>query len=126
MLDDQVKERLRTLTVEVVLAVRAEYLATPGVNVLKHWDQLQNRLRSAARTTATPEEWVTSLCRSLRLPSLHSASCSAVADLVHVVTEKRCADGWLAMIDAEYGWIMALARLSAEKTREARAAKETA
>ena len=119
MLVEATRERLRTLTVEVLLQIRREYLGT-GASALKHWAQLQDRMRSAARTTTTPEEWATAMCRSLRLPALHSSTCSALMDLVHVVTEKKCATEWLDLIEREYGYLLALARLASEKAREQR------
>ncbi len=69
-IDEQAKERLRTLTVEVLLCYRAAYLKA-GASPLKHWDQLQDRMRSAARRSQTPEEWATALSRGLQLPSLN-------------------------------------------------------
>lgn len=120
MLSDAEKERLRTLTVEVLLAIRAEYLRTPGVNVLKHWEMLTTRMRGAARTTATPEEWATTLARKLLIPVLSSSASSSVVDLVHFVTEHRCAPEFLDLIDREHGYLIAMARLISEKRREAR------
>ena len=119
MLDDQQRERLRTLTVEVILAVRREYLAS-GANALTHWDQIQDRMRMATRTTTSPEEWATALCRSLRLPALHSVSCLALLDLANAVRDMKCAPSWLDQCEREYGWIIALARRSAEQARERR------
>ena len=46
-LGEDVKERLRTATVEVLLDVRAACLAA-GANPLEHWNQLQNRMLAAA------------------------------------------------------------------------------
>lgn len=126
MLNQQEKERLRTATVELLLVVRAAYLATPGANALKHWELLSNRLLSSARTSATPEEWSTQLCRSLQIQSLSSSACSALVDLVHIVTERNCASEWLQLLEKEQGYLMAQCRLIAEQRKEAReAAKET-
>lgn len=120
MLNEPAKERLRTLTVEAILAVRAVYLASPGANVLKHWSQLESRVRAAARTTSSPQEWQTKLCRDLQLPALNSAACQAFVDLAHEVTERACANDWLALVDDEVGYMMALARLAADARRDER------
>lgn len=123
-LDEAAKEKLRTLTVEVLLDVRAAYLKTPGCSVLKHWDQLQDRMRAAARTSASPEEWATALCRTLQLGAPSPANCRSLVDLVHEVTERQCRREWLDIVEREYGYLMALARKSAEARREAREQEE--
>lgn len=119
MLDEQQKERLRTLTVEVLLVLRSAYLKQHGSAVaLKHWEQLQNRAQSATRTSATPEEWVNTVCKRLQIPALGSLGSSVTVDLVHYVTEHKCAPDWLALLDAELSYVMALTRLTCEKRRE--------
>lgn len=60
------------------------------------------------------------MARKLQLGTLSNSASSAVVDLVHVVTELKCADEWLALIDKEFGYIMALSRLISEKKKEAR------
>lgn len=120
MLDEKSKERLRTLTVEVLLALRAEYLRTPSANALKNWDLLQSRMRGAARTCATPEEWATTIARKLQIGAMSPSSARCLTDLVHVVTEQRCAAAWLDLVERETGYLMAMARLCAEQRKEAR------
>lgn len=119
------QERLRTLTVEVMLALRAAYLGSPGANALKHWDLLRTRLLSAVRTSQTPEEWVTSMCRRLQLPTLNSSASSAVADLADHVRERGNASDWLSLVEREHGYLMALTRRAAEQRREAREKEST-
>src|ERR1700734_1217422 len=126
-LDEKDKERLRTLTVEVMIELRSLYLRTYGSTVtLSHWEQLQNRMRSATRTTTGPEEWVTDLCRSLRLPAQGRLGSSATVDLVARIRERGCADEWLDLIDREWGYVMALVRMTAEQRKAAKAAEGTA
>jgi hypothetical protein len=125
VLDEKQKEKLRTLTVELLLELRASYLASPGANTLKHWDQLQERMRAAARTTASPEEWATKMRRDLNLPAPSSSGSKALVELVHAVTEKSARRDWLDMLDKEHGYLIALTRLSAEKRKEARDAVRT-
>lgn len=121
-LDEQAKERLRTQTVEVLLDLRAAYLATAGANPLKHWDQLQDRMRAAARTCASPEEWATKMARDLQLAAPNLSSSRSLLALVHEVTERRCARPWLDLIEREHGYLLAMARLSAEQRKAAREA----
>jgi hypothetical protein len=119
VIDAKARERLVTLTVEVLLALRAAYLRTGQANALKHWDILQNRARAAARTTASPEEWATKLQRDLQIASLSSSASSVVVELVHEVTERNARGEWLDLIEREHGYLIALARLTAEKRKEA-------
>lgn len=121
MLDEKTLEKLRTLTVEVLLTVRAAYLAAGG-NPLKHYDQIENRMRSAARRSQTPEEWTTALYRGLQLPAPSSSGSRALVDLAAFVAEQRCAVAWLDLIEREHGYLMAMMRLCAEQRREAPAA----
>lgn len=120
-IDEKGLEVLRTKTVEVLLEIRSAYLATPGANALKHWTLLQNRMRAAARTTATPEEWASSLCRGLQIQALGSAGARTLVELVHEVAERRCAPEWLDLVEREHTYLMALTRRVAEE----RAAKRS-
>lgn len=126
MLTEEQKERLRTSTVEVLLVARSAYLGTPGANALTHWELLGNRALAASRTSGTPEEWGTQLFRSLQVPSLLSSGCSAFVELVHVVTELKCAHQWLSLLEREHGYLMAQTRLIAEQRAEARREKANA
>jgi hypothetical protein len=117
--DEQQRERARTLTVEAVLEMRAAYLRTPACNALKHWDQLQDRMRAAARSTETPEEWLTSMTRSLSLGAPQANSSRSFRDLADFIREHRAAREWLDIIEREYGYIIAVARGVAEQRREA-------
>lgn len=118
-MDEPAKEKLRTLTVEVLLELRNAYLRD-GANPLKHWEQLQNRMRSASRRSRTPEEWATMIARGLQLRAFGSSGSQALIDLVAVVAEQGCAAEWLDLVEREYGFLMALTRRCAEQRREAK------
>lgn len=118
-MDERTKERLRTLTVEVLLEARAAYLVS-GANPMRHWDQLQNRMLSAARRSATAEEWVTALWRGLQLPAPSSSASQALRDLTAKVVELGCATAWLELIEREFGVLIAMARGCAEARAAAR------
>lgn len=124
MLDEKQRRVLETLTVEWVLALRAEYLASPGCNVLKHWDQMQDRMRAAARTTGSADEWVTSVRRGLRLsaPSRDSARCSDA--LVSEARDHASAREFLELIESRHAYLMARARVAAEERKERREAAQ--
>lgn len=120
-LDEEQLEELRGLTVDLVLAIRAEYLRTPQANALKHWDLLGSRMLLAAKTTTSVREWTTRVRRDLAIasaPSPRSSGCSVLLD--ERVGELRCARQWLDMIEREGGYIVAVARMQAEEQREAR------
>jgi hypothetical protein len=126
MLEKAARKRLHDVTVEMLLEMRAAYLAA-GANPLKHWDQLQDRLRSSARTSAGVAEWSTAMARALRLPAPNSRYSDALVALDNAVDDVGTAE-WLAMLDAEWGLLIALARACAERRKEARdtTTKETA
>ena len=116
-LNEDVKETLRNLTVLVLLDLRAAYLAA-GASPLRHWDQLLDRLRAAARTSAGVEEWHSAMCRSLQLPAPSSSACSALDELVMTVGPLR--SEWLDLLEREHGYLLAKSRLEAERRRDAR------
>jgi hypothetical protein len=117
MLNEKEKETLRTLTVEVLLEVRGAYLRTPGANILKHWDQLNDRVRMAARTSASPAEWMTALTRSLKIGAPSSASSAATMALTHEVHDRHCESAWLDLVESELGLLMAMTRVITEERR---------
>lgn len=117
MLDENHRKLLRDLTVQVLLEIRLAYLRSPGGSPLKAWDQIQDRLRMAARTAAGPEEWLTSLSKSLQLgpPSLR---CSKwMRELIDAVPTRAAADEWLRMLEEQHAYIIALARLAVDERR---------
>ena len=119
-LSEQVKERLRSLTVEALMDIRSAHLAN-GANPLSHWDQLQSRMRSAARTTANPEEWLTSIRKHLAIQACPNPDSSRSSrDLADYVREQSCAREWLDLIEAEHGYLMAVCRGTAEQRKEQR------
>ena len=121
MLDEIAKEKLRSLTVELLLEVRAAYLSTPHANALKHWDMIQDRIRLAARTTTGAEEWATSIARALQLGAPRASYSAALMALTHEVHERRAASSFLDLVDSEWGFLMALARSIAEQRKAASA-----
>lgn len=118
-LDEAVKDKLREATVAMVLAVRREYLSNGG-SPLKQWDQIGDRMRAAARTCASPEEWATTLLRSLQIGSPNKETSSAIRELASLAREQKCPREWLDLIEREHGYLIASARLEAEKRKAAR------
>jgi len=117
-LSESQKDRLRTLTVEVLLEVRMAYLRTTGANSLKNWDILQTRLRIATRMATTPEQWATQLIRGLGITQAMSVSgSSALVDLVSDIHENGYFRQWRHMLDTEWGLLIAKARLIVEKQK---------
>jgi hypothetical protein len=125
--NEEKKERLRTLTVELLLELRSAYLGTPGCNVLKHWDQLQSRMLAASRQSESVEEWTTKMVRTLQLGALRVDSSRSSRDLADFVRENNCSRAWLDLIEREFGYLIAMARGIAEQRKEAaQAAREEA
>lgn len=111
-------ESVRNALVNLVMELRREYLASPGCSVLRHWDQIQERLRAAARVSAGPEDLVTRLRSGLSLPAPSSRFSRSFRQLVEIVGPgKRERSALLAMIDREHSYILALARAEAERRR---------
>lgn len=116
-MDAEQRALWRRLTVQLVLEVRAEYLAAHPKSQLTHWDQIKDRMLASARTSGSVSEWVTSLCRRLSLPASGKRLSSAIRDLSTV--EPHDSD-FLAWIESEYALVLALARGEAEQRRAAR------
>lgn len=118
-LDEDAVEGLRQRTVAVLLDARAAYLAA-GASPLKHWDQLADRMRAAARTSTTVAEWATSLRRGLQLGAGNSSSSKALVELADEVQALGAEHAWLDMLEREHAFLIALARLEAEDRKERR------
>lgn len=112
------RQKLLDVTVTVLRHLRAEYLAA-GASPLRHWDQIQDRLRAATWTCSSAPEWATRLQRDLRLaaPSSYlSASTEALCRVVEEIGDRR----WLDWMASEYGLVMAKCRLECERRRQER------
>lgn len=113
-------EELTVAVVDLVLAIRSEYLAGGG-KALSHWDQLQSRLLVAARSSRDARRFVTRYAQGMRLGAPQADRSAATDGLYRLV-----GDGpeWLREIPQEVAYIMALARLRADERRESRKARQ--
>lgn len=126
-MDESRKQVLRAATVEVVLALRAAYLVADPKRALKHWTQIEERMRFAAKTSTSPEEWVTAMKRGLQIADTSrplSLATTRLADEVATLGPKG-ASRWLDMVERELGYIVALTRQEAEDRAEKRRAENT-
>lgn len=117
-LENSKREALLSKTVNVVLEMRRQYLANGG-NSLKHWQQIHDRMRMSARTSASVAEWLTKMQRALQLSVPSSSLSSAIAQLSD---EAECIPqpAWLDLLEREHAYIMAMARLEAEDRKAQR------
>lgn len=120
-LDETTREAVRHLTVFALLDLRTAYLAN-GASPLKHWDQILDRMRAAARTSASVAEWHSAMLRGLQLGAPTSAACSGLSELQSTVG--AASGDFLDLIEREHGLLLAMARLEAERRRDARDAKK--
>lgn len=123
MLDEKRSDELRQATVRLVLDVRREYLMC-GASPLKAWDQIGDRMRAATRQSTGPEEWATRLCRSLQLGQPSSSTSHSMAALSVLLPDRRARGDWLDLIEREHAYVIALARLEAERRRDVREAEQ--
>jgi hypothetical protein len=124
-LDRETADKLRTLTMEFMLDVRAIYLREYARTVAKkHWDHMATALRIATRTAAGPEEWATIVTRQLRLPSLTSSGSQGLLDLTEYVHERGLTEAWFDMLTRESGHVMALARATSDARKTQRNEEE--
>jgi len=113
---------IETLTVNVILAFRAEHLHAGG-NGITHWDKLQNALRVGSRTCADTTEWLTTVRNQLQIGAPDDRSAALICDLI-----KAAGPGvaYLEMIESRYGKLMARARVEAKIRAEAKEAVNAA
>lgn len=121
-LTEDEKERLRKATVRVILSLRGLYLANGG-NALKHWTQIEDRIRVAVRVCESPQEWVSKLKSDLQISQTSSSLSSEAVMLCEEVDVLNAAAQWLSLVEQELGYVMALARLEAEDRAEQRDAR---
>jgi hypothetical protein len=111
-MDKTRRDEVRELMVRWILAARWEYLAA-GANPLRHWDQIQDRIRAAARMSCDVPTWSTAVARGLHIGAASHERAAATVDLAALVAGSEM--DWLDLVEAEHGYLMALARLRAEE-----------
>lgn len=114
-------DRVREETVSLIMAMRSEYLQA-GASPLKHWDQLQDRMRAAARQSANVPQFVTSMSRSLSLGAPSNDRSLVIDSLTILVGEES--SKWLDLVEEEHSYLMALCRLEAQQRKNNRATGE--
>lgn len=108
---------LRDKTIDLILRARAMHLRSPQANVLKHWDQIHDRMKGAVLRNDSVEGWATELLRELGVPSPNKYLSSAIVELTDIVREHDCMHEWRQMVRRESSYIMAKARLIADQRR---------
>lgn len=121
-LTEEQTEALRLAIVRVILAVRGDYLRTPAASVLKHWDQITDRMRARAQSCGSPREWASALLRDLRIASPSDWTADAMVGLQARVDECGAPRAFFDLIDRESGYLIAVARTEADSRRAARQA----
>lgn len=125
-ISEQVKEKLRTLLVEMLLEFRREYLRTPSCKTLEHWRILLDRMRQASMQTGNADEWATKVQRRLQIPQLGNSGSSVLLDLSAHVREHGAWREMREVIERETGLLEALGRKCAEERKLAYEAKKEA
>lgn len=121
-MDPEKRKNLKLLTVELLLAIRADLLAA-GANPMSHWEQLQTRLERACKTADTLDAWFSVLCRSLSIPTASRNSVSAFSLLTTQVEAWACEGEWIAEMQRTIPALVAQTRLRAEDRKAASAAR---
>lgn len=120
MLNDGQRKQLETLLVEMIIGFRAQFLRNhKGRPPLNYWEQIQNRVRSAARTTTTVSEWASAMQRGLQIEALDSWASRALVDLVAFCDEQDAHLECLDLLDRDHAMVLALVRVECEKRRDA-------
>ena len=117
-MDEQEQSELfRERTRDVLLALRAQYLAG-GANALKHWAQLESRARAALRTRSTAGRWASEMCRRLGVGAPSPALSRSILSLEADVDGRGLSRAWRAAMSFELPLVLAEARLEAEVRKE--------
>jgi len=119
------RAQLRARLVDLVVAVRRQYLSSGG-KPLSHWDDIDARLRLALKTTGTLEALVERWFRDLRMPTPDNSTSLALCRLRDEIEAQREA-GWVAsdralfhLFDQQRALAMAEARELVEAAKAAR------
>lgn len=112
-------ELFRQRTMDVILALRAQYLAMGG-NSLTHWDQIAARATGALRTTTTAAQWTSEVLRRLRIVAPSSSLSLAMVALEADVDGRGLSATWRLVMRRELPVVIAEARLEAEARQKAR------
>lgn len=120
MLEEKQKKALETITVEFVLSLRSEYLREQdGRPPMNYYEQLQNRMRGAARQTSSASEWASLMQRRLQIGSLSKDASRALIDLVRFCDEHQAHGDFLTAIDRDHALLIALVQLIVEERKAA-------
>ena len=118
--DEVLIETWRESTIAVILDLRAQYLAN-GASPLSHWDQLKTRVHACAKQSSGVREWCSLMLRKLQLEA-PSVSLAYGIDALAALTDAN-EPAWLALVEKEVGFMIAMARVKADQRQQARAVR---
>lgn len=106
------EQQIENLLVEVTVMVRDAYLrAKKGRPALNYWSELiPDRMRSAARQSATAGEWITTVQRKLQTGAPNSSDSLVINRLVQLCDENDYHLRMMEFIDREISFLIAMAR----------------
>ncbi len=116
--EEEKLEVLRDTIVGFLLQIKSQYLAN-GANPIKYLGQLQSRMKFAANTTSTVEEWSSEMCRKLQL-SPSSALSFAMIELREMVHDEWSDMEFIELIDRETPMLLAMMQVEAQRIRDER------
>ncbi len=121
MLSEADRRKLETLVVEYVLVLRSAYMNQQnGRPPMNYWEQFSSRMRSAARQTTRPSEWVAQVQRRLQIPSIPSRDSRVLIELVGFCDEHEGApEALLDIVDRETPLIIAMSQKIVEERKAA-------
>lgn len=117
------EDLFRELTADVILDMRAQYLAGGG-NAVTHWDRLTSCATSALKKRPTAAKWVTEMVRALRLGAPSSKLSASATTLEREVDLRGLSREWKGLMRSEMAMVIADARMEALARKEAREGEE--
>ena len=114
---------LRDVIVGFLIQVKKQYLAKKEVNKLKALGQIQTRLMVATNTTETVQQWMSSVCQSLRLTPPNNALSASMIELSEIVYNESMNDDFSFLVQEEIPLLIAMMQDELEKAREKKEAK---
>lgn len=114
---------LETALVEMIVVLRDAFLRScNGRPPMSYWDQIQTRVRGAARTSATAAEWITAAQKGLRIGAPSSSDCLVINRLVAICDEYGMDLEAMEFIEREIGFLLSSAREIVDARKAAREA----
>lgn len=113
---ETIKETQRNQILDIMMAILSS-ASSAQIDPKKYWAYIQKAMLTSAQRSAGPEEWLTEMCKSLGLETLHKGDGSSIYLTCEAIKQQRTWHQVKALVIAEEFYLIAALQKRREEAK---------